>query len=152
MSVLGEFRRMSPALLEEIRADPANAWNRVGALDDMLDLDRAWERLADLMDRSGFPLNPITGGVPFPDERHDFGSSLTAKQVKAAAEHLSVTPFGALEVHLRPLLETEEPHGGHVDERRARAIRDRLALAYFLLVGFYRTAAAEGQATVFWAA
>ncbi|MFF5081586.1 DUF1877 family protein [Actinoplanes sp. NPDC000266] len=158
MSVLGEFRRMPPAHLEEIKAGPENAWDRVSVLSDMLDLDREWRRLAELMDRAGFPLNPVTGGAPFPDERCDFGLSLTAEQVKAAAEHLAVTPFGALEVHLRPLLEAEapgpalEPVVSPVDEGRARAIRDRLALAYLLLVGFYRTAAAEGQCTVFWAA
>ncbi|XVV15677.1 DUF1877 family protein [Actinoplanes sp. CA-131856] len=153
--MLGEFRRMSPELLGEVKAAPENAWDRVSVLDDMLDLDREWRRLADLMDRAGFSLNPITGGEPFPGERYQFGDhglSLTAEQVKAAAEHLAVTPFGALEIHLRPLLaETSGPVVSEVDEERARAIRNRLQLAYFVLVGFYLTAAAEGQCTVFWA-
>ncbi|GAA0466358.1 hypothetical protein Ade02nite_46750 [Paractinoplanes deccanensis] len=169
MSVLGEFRRVAPEELERIRAVPELARDRADRLPAWLDLDRAWERLAALMDRAGFPVNPISGGEPFPDERHAFGRSLTPAQVATAATHLARTPFGELEPHLRPLLDGEgwfqlpeqpllepfvptEADFHPVDDETARAIRDTLAEAYAELAQFFTAAARDGQCTVFWAA
>jgi hypothetical protein len=175
VSWLGEFRRVSAVLLEEIRATPEEAYDRVAILDDMLDLDRAWQRLAALMDRAEFPLNPITAGTPYPDERHAFGRdadsrALTTEQVAAAAEHLSLTAFAVLGAHLRPLLDAEawipipDPNAPmlgvsppaevdtyQVSAETERAIRSTLAASYAEMVTFFAVAAEEGQCTVFWA-
>ncbi|XVV15301.1 DUF1877 family protein [Actinoplanes sp. CA-131856] len=174
MSVLGEFRRVSPAVLEEIRADPERAWDQVDRLPDDLDLDRAWERLATLMDKAGFPLNPISGGTLFPDEAHAFGRdgdsrALTPAQVAEVAARLSRTPFTDLEPHLRPMLDAEgwfqlpeppllepftptEVDFHPVDDETAQAIRNTLAEAYDELAEFFTAAAQNNQSTVFWAA
>ncbi|GAA2649547.1 DUF1877 family protein [Paractinoplanes durhamensis] len=168
MSWLGEFRRVPAARLEEIRARPADAYDRIVALAGMLDLDRAWQRLSALMDRAGFPVNPIAGGTPFPDASHAFGRegdsrALSADQVAAAAAHLARTPFDELAVHLRAQLESEEwvaikelawppePVAYQVDEEMERALLDTLAESYKELVAFFAEAAAEQECTVFWA-
>ena len=172
MSWLGEFRRLPVVLLEEIRAAPQEAYDRVAVLDDMLDLDRAWQRLAALMDRADFPLNPISAGALFPDERHAFGRdgdsrALTPEQVAMAAAHFSRTPFDVLAVHLRPLLDSEqwvpipdpllappapaEVGTYRVDDETERAIRRTLAASYRELVAFFAAAAKHRQCTVFWA-
>jgi hypothetical protein len=166
---------MPVALLEEIRATPEDAYARVLALPDMLDLDRAWQRLAALMDAAKFPLNPITAGELFPDERHSFGRdgdsrALSPEQVAAAAAHLIKTPFSELAPHLRPLLDAEprfplpdpraplleplaplDPESYRVDEETERAIRKTLEKSYSELVSFFREAAERGECTVFWA-
>ncbi|MDI6103851.1 DUF1877 family protein [Actinoplanes sp. NEAU-A12] len=173
MSLLGEFRRLPADLLEEIRATPRDAYDRLADLDDMLDLDRSWERLAKLIDRTGFPLNPITAGTPFPDEHHAFGRAggsraLTIEEVAAAAERLSQVPFDVLQANLRPLLETEPispqsfesqmlgwPFDPRLDVNRLKAEREQavritLAGSYSDLVRFFCVAAEKQDCTVFW--
>lgn len=175
MSYLGEFRRLSPALFEDIRASPEDADHRIAAIDEVLDMDRAWQRLAKLMDMAEFPLNPITGGDPFPGEYHRFGRdadsrALHQEQVAAIAAQLTETPFSVLAAHLRPLLDSEDwvrladpmkplldvpaPGDGEpyrVDEEKERSIHHRLDKNYAELVGFFSEAAERGECTVFWA-
>lgn len=168
MSQLGEFRRLSPEMLEELRPHSGlEAYDRVARLDDMLDLDRAWRWLAALADRAAFPVNPITAGVPFPDERRAWGNEVASRlldpeRVAAAAAHLANTPFEILETHLRPLLdfEAQAPVPGQppnadaevvrVDEEREQAIRNTLARSYDEMVSFFESAAKAGQCTIFW--
>src|SRR5690349_1229645 len=112
MSIEGEFRRMPASVLDDIRAHPGQAYQRVLGSGVRLDLGRSWERMAALLDRARFPINPITAGAVFPAEDHAFGREfdsrmLTADQVATVAAHLAGTPFEEVAAHLRPLLDTE---------------------------------------------
>lgn len=180
MSVLGEFVRLDPELLEEIRAHPQAAYVRLSGWQEVarLDLGRAWKRLGALMDAAHFPINPINTGSFYPDERTSWGAqldsrSLTAEEVTRAAAHLSRTPFDVLKPHLRQVLEEEDGILVNLDpaspryleplspeeaaqlripDERVRDIELNLAEGYEALVAFFDTAAKNGQCTVFWAA
>ena len=169
MSVLGEYRRLTPEALAEHRADPGRAYERIVELGDELDLDRSWARLAALLELAEFPVNPVTGGSPFPDEQSTWDArALDAGQVATAAAHLRRTPFEVLGRHLRPLLDGEdwrvlppqplidlsweELPRCRADEATELAIRQTLAAAYDSLVRYFGEAAERGQCTVFWAA
>jgi hypothetical protein len=106
VSVLGEFVRLDPQLLEDVRRDP-DAYQRLIDFDPAahLDLDRAWARLALLLDEAGFLLNPIRAGDLFPDGSSAWGyagdsRALSVDQVRQAAIYLNATPFGDLAAHV----------------------------------------------------
>jgi hypothetical protein len=165
LSSLGEFRRMSPETFEDIRSEPPAAYERVRDLEESLDVEGDWKRLAALMDLAGFPVNPMTGGEVFPDENWTWGGNgdartLTAEQVAAVAERLAATSFEQLEPHLAGIFEHgwTSPHpDGDVDplptddSGRPEAVRGRLAAAWAELTGYFTKAAAAGHRTVFWA-
>jgi hypothetical protein len=156
MSIEGEFRRMPASVLDDIRARPEEAYHRVIRSGVRLELERSWERMAGLLDRARFPVNPVTAGEVFPDEDHAFGREfdsrmLTADQVAAVAEHLAATPFEAVAEHVRPLLDTERWEHGSVDPETEQAIRDRLAGFYRQMTAFFGAAAEQRECTVFWA-
>ena len=170
MSVLGDFVRLSPALLEEIRAVPETAYLRMtgefGA-PERLELDWEWRPYAGLFDAAGFPLNPVSSGSPYPDERSAFGAegdahSLSVLEVVQAADLLSRTPFEVLEVHLRAVLEDqatvtidydytspgyhqplapEKVVRPHLPDDLVHDRRVQLAERYGYLVAFFRAAA-----------
>lgn len=156
---------MSPETLEDIRSEPPRAHDRVHDLPDSLDVDRDWKRLAALLDLAGFPVNPMTGGEVFPDERYSWGGNgdalaLTTEQVTLVADRLAGTPFDQVAQHL-PHLHAQGWQSVHPDghlhpitaeEDMAAAVRERLAEAYAQLTAFFAAAAANGQRTIFWAA
>ena len=181
MSELGDFVRLSPALLEEIRAVPQTSYFRLTeefGPPERLELDWEWRPFAGLMDAAGFPINPVTSGSIFPDERMSFGAqsdsrSLSPAQVARAADLLERTPFDVLAVHLRAVLEDQATETVDYDptsptyrqplppgrlvrpqlpEELVEDRRVQLAARYPDLVAFFRTAAANGECTVFWAA
>lgn len=180
MSVLGDFVRLDPQLLEQIRATPRDAYARLSDFDEAsrLDLDRAWRRLAALMAAARFPINPIAAGSAFPDERTSWGAeadsrSLTVPEVAQAAAHLNQIPFDVLKPHLRSVLEAEDGVYVNLDptspryleppppeeaarirvpDERLRDIEFLLAEHYQALVTFFDVAAKNGECTVFWAA
>ncbi|WP_406045728.1 hypothetical protein OG799_15370 [Micromonospora sp. NBC_00898] len=130
------------------------------------------------MDAAHFPINPVTAGSLYPDERTSWGAradsrSLTVEEVARAAAHLSQTPFDVLRPQLRQVLEEEEgilvnldPASPHyleplspeeaaqvrMSDVTVRNIELILADRYEALVVFFDAAAGAGQCTVFWAA
>jgi hypothetical protein len=181
MSELGDFVRLSPVLLEEIRAVPETSYFRMTdefGSPERLELDWEWRPYAGLFDAAGFSLNPVTSGSIFPDEHMSFGAhsdshSLSATEVVQAADLLRWTPFEALAVHLHTVLEDqatvtidydrtspgyhkplppEKVVRPHLPDDLVRDRRVQLAERYGDLVAFFRTAADRGECTVFWAA
>ncbi|MGC5332466.1 DUF1877 family protein [Micromonospora sp. DT62] len=166
MSVLGDFARLSPEQLEEFRTMPSvDAYSQLADFDEpgcRLDLDRTWSRLAFLIDAAHLPINPITVGSFFPDERTAWGQdgdsrSLTPEQVAQAAVHLMSTPFDVLAPHVRAALTAE--YRGPLNRKQSRYVSDilpwiteHLAAHYRALVEFFDAAARNNQCTVFWAA
>ncbi|WP_431896774.1 DUF1877 family protein [Micromonospora haikouensis] len=180
MSVLGEFVRLDPELLGQVRSTPTQAYDRLSRFSESsrLDLGQAWQRLAALMDAARFPLNPVSAGSVFPDECTSWGAEadsrvLTAKEVAQASAHLNQAPFEVLMPHLRQVVEGEEgilvnldPGSPHyleplspeeaakwrVPDERLRTIAPFLADRYEALVAFFDVAAKSAQCVVFWAA
>jgi hypothetical protein len=181
VSVLGDFVRLSPVLLEEIRAVPETSYLRLTdgfGPPERLELDWEWRPYGGLFDAAGFPVNPVRSGTIFPNEHMSFGTygdshSLSETEVAQAADLLARTPFEALAVHLRTVLEDQATvtidydytspgyHKPLPPEKVVRPhlpdelIRDRhyqLAERYGELVAFFRTAADRGECAVFWAA
>lgn len=159
MSVLGDFVRMEPDQLEEIRSTPEDAYDRLTFFDPAckLDLDRAWSRLAFVMDAAGFPLNPITAGRLFPDVDSAWGAeldsrSLNADQVATASAFLRHTPFEVLAPYVPAAYAAEGRINTDPGPEILAAVHDQLASRYRALVEFFDAAAREGQCTVFWAA
>lgn len=181
MSVLGDFVRLSPALLAEIGADPLTAPFRL--LDGYgspgrLALDWEWRPFAGLFDAVGFPLNPVSSGALFPDAEHAFGAEgdshvLMVHEVVRAADLLVRTPFDMLAPHLHHVLEEqaiqtvdydlESPTfeqklpperwiRPEISDEEVEMRRGQLAARYPELVAFFRAAAGNGECTVFWAA
>ncbi|WP_308159750.1 DUF1877 family protein [Micromonospora sp. C81] len=178
--MLGDLARLSIDELEEIRRlRVADAYDRLADFDPVrrLDLDRDWRRLAALMDAAGFPINPITGGSLFPDERRAWGDEIRSRhlnvdEVAQGAEHLNRVSFDLLAPHMRSVLEAEG--GQHVDldpsspdHLKAIALSEQGRIAipdevvhdatqvvgerYHRLVAFFDAAARHNQCTVFWA-
>jgi hypothetical protein len=165
LSSLGEFRQVSPETLEDVRSEPPAAYGRVHELEEGLDVEGDWKRLAALMDLAGFPVNPMTGGEVFPDERWTWGGNgdaraLTTEQVAAVAGRLAATPFESLGLYLSRIFEQgwTSPHpDGDVDPlpvddtERPEAIEKRLAAGWAELTAYFRQAASAGRQTIFWA-
>ncbi|WP_406062946.1 DUF1877 family protein [Micromonospora sp. NBC_00860] len=180
MSVLGDFVRLDPETLTQLRSTPVEAYERLTLFPEAarLDLGQAWRRLAALMDAAHFPINPITAGSLYPDERHAWGAQadsrcLGVEEVSRSSLHLSRTPFDVLTPHLRQILEEEqgilvdldpaspqylEPLSaemaadGPMSNEEIHNIQLVLADRYEALVAFFGAAAKGGQCTVFWAA
>jgi hypothetical protein len=100
MSVLGDIIRLSPALREEIRADPSTAYDRVTSFGgpERPELDWEWKLFAPLFAAGGLRVNPFRSGAWFPDEATAFGAagdagarSLDPHQVAEAAALLEQT-------------------------------------------------------------
>ncbi|MBM2617514.1 DUF1877 family protein [Actinoplanes sp. LDG1-06] len=182
MSLLGDLIRLSPELRDEIRSDPATAYDRVTTFDqpERLELDWEWKLFGPLFTIAGFRVNPFRSGVLFPDEQTAFGAHGDARcldpaQVAEAATQLERTPFAALAPHLRDALverdtlrvdydyDYESPTYGQplpperivtptFPDEQIESYRTRLADPYADLTTFYRTAAHHGECTIFWAA
>jgi hypothetical protein len=158
MSVEGEFARLTPQLLEEVRAAPAGAYDRVTRMPagDWLDLERSFGGLAILLEAEGVPVNPITAGAAFPDEQHAWGTtlrsrSLTAAEVAQAAASLREVPFARLERH-RYFLAVRENARRPIDEQALDNRMARLGEFYPSLAAFFAGAAERGLCTIFWTA
>jgi hypothetical protein len=168
-------------MLEEIRAVPETSYFRLTdefGPPERLELDWQWRPFAGLFDAAGFSLNPVTSGSIFPDEHTSFGAhsdshTLSATEVVQAADLLRRTPFEALAVHLRTVLEDqatvtidydrtspgyhkslppEKVVRPHLPDEFVRERHDQLAERYEELVAFFRAAADRGDCTIFWAA
>ncbi|HJP76213.1 MAG TPA: hypothetical protein VJ914_18230 [Pseudonocardiaceae bacterium] len=121
MSVLGEVARISPDELDRLRLD--------GGAYDYLD------GLRFVMDAAGFPVNPIGGGRPYPDERSAWGHgmpnttscALTADEVRQVAARASY-------------------------DWSSHAVQMNAARYYGMLDAIFQEAATYGECTVFWAA
>src|SRR4051812_39674180 len=126
MSLLGDVIRLSPALREEIRADPSTAYDRVTSFGapERLELDWEWKLFAPLFVAAGFRVNPFRSGTLFPDEATAFGAggnasarSLDPHQVAEAAALLEQTPFAVLAPRVsdalveRDTVRTDHDHG-----------------------------------------
>ena len=159
MSVEGDFASLTAERLEEIRATPAEAYDLVlGGVGCVghLDIERSYRGLAILMEADGFPVNPITGGTPFPDDRHNWGTtiesrSLTVAEVARAADTLLATPYSQLERHRYPLALGEE-FSRPIDEDFLDSRLTRLGQFYPLLAAFFADTAERGLCTIFWTA
>ncbi|MFI0796690.1 DUF1877 family protein [Micromonospora rubida] len=180
--MLGDFVRLDPELLAQIRSTPTQAYDRLTRFPESsrLDLGTAWQRLVALMDTARFPINPVAAGSIFPDERTSWGAEadsrvLAAEEVAQASAHLNQTPFEVLVPHLQQILKDEDkilvnldptPGSPHylkplspeeaaqwrISDEALRNIELVLADRYEALVAFFDTAANHGQCTVFWAA
>ncbi|NMO49898.1 DUF1877 family protein [Actinoplanes sp. TBRC 11911] len=150
---------MSPELLEEVRGVPGEAYARiVEGVDaaDRLDLEGTYAGLAVLMEAEHFAVNPITSGVPYPDDVARWGAleqsrSLTVAQVGEAAAALRNVPFEKLARH-RYFLAAKEQRPRPYDEDALDSHLDELGRFYPGLVEFFGTAARNGQCTIFWTA
>jgi hypothetical protein len=153
MSSLGDLIRLDPATLAELRTDP-KAYLYLCETDppQKLELDKAWRRLAALLDTAGLSINPITGGAPFPDEQNAWDDAywLTPQQVAEAAAELTRTPFAHLEPGLAAALLAEG--WLELDDALLEHSRIGLTARYAAIVPFFQETAADGLAMVFWAA
>ncbi|MFJ1705541.1 YfbM family protein [Kitasatospora sp. NPDC088346] len=167
MSMMGEYVRLTPAEFDRAVADPAWAEEYVEELADaepehrtdtarcrFLSIDRAWDTLAFLLRRTGFPLDVVHGGADLP-EAEDWGYGpprhLTPAQVRTAADAMAalsgvdlvrdVTMAELAGAGLYPRISEEETEwlGYVVDHYRA-------------LVPFFRAAARDGDTVVTWIA
>ncbi|GLY23724.1 hypothetical protein Misp04_34560 [Micromonospora sp. NBRC 101691] len=181
MSVLGESVRLSAEHLEELRRlSSIDAFWRLTKFEPTcrIDLDRFWKRLAPLMDAVAFPINPITGGSPFPDELRAWTEGcgswwLSVQEVAVVARCLGRTSYEVLTPHIRAVLEAEDvvyadldvdsPNYGkllppeeasrmRVTDETVAAVEELLVEPYRELVEFFEAAASHGQCTIFWAA
>ncbi|MFI6823200.1 DUF1877 family protein [Micromonospora sp. NPDC050187] len=158
VSLLGESVRLSMDHLEELRRLPSSdSYRQLTEFDAAycIDLDRFWKRLAPLMDAAAFPVNPITGGSPFPDERRAWTKGpvarwLSVQEVALVAGHLNRTSYDVLVSHIRAVLEAGS--SSYVDDEWVAEVETLLAEPYRELVDFYKAAAIHGQCTIFWAA
>jgi hypothetical protein len=163
MSQLGDLVRLSPALRAEITSDLRTAYDRMtGEFEapQRLELDWEWGPFTGLMELAGWPVNPFTGGSPFPgaDDQWDDAYTVDAAQVADVAARLRDTPFAALAPHLRTVFsgtggrEYVRSRPLHPTDDWLREKHGQLAGRYAELVEFYRVAAANSECTVFWAA
>jgi hypothetical protein len=159
MSIEGDFARVSPELLEAVRAVPGEAHARI--VDGVeaahrLDLEQTYAGLAILMEAEHFAVNPITDGEPYPNDAERWGTleesrSLTAAQVAEAAAALRSVPYEKLARH-RYFLAAKEQRPRPYDEDALDSHLHQLGRFYPLLVDFFETAARNGECTIFWTA
>jgi hypothetical protein len=102
MSILGTLVRLDKSRYEDILADPAGAgFDLLVAAPDPLDVERDWDIVRFLFDRAGAPVNPVTGGVVFPNAREQWSQDgyarcLSPAEAGAVAWTLSSGAFADL--------------------------------------------------------
>ena len=112
MGMDGQYVRVTPAELSRAIEDPDWAMDLVEGIQDTeeeteppptkaryLTTHKAWQSIAFLLDRAGFPVDIVNGEQPFADDV-DWGYGppryLTAEQVQSAAQALAATTFDQL--------------------------------------------------------
>ncbi|GIE85509.1 DUF1877 family protein [Actinoplanes regularis] len=155
MSILGSLARVSPELLEQLRAPDAQPYAVLSDHETQIDLDRYWDVLRFLLDAGGVPINPMRSGRLYPSVERAWGGPdgdsclLAVEEARQVSEFLDARPFSDLAIHLRAA--GEAPLYGNKQWDRPD-IRDRVELLYEEMVQLFRDAADAGECTVFWAA
>jgi hypothetical protein len=160
----GEYARVTQAELEKAINDPEWALEFVDGIQDAeeeadlppadarhLTTHKAWQAIAFLLDRAGFPVDVVYGEEQFADEE-DWGYGppryLTADRVRVAAGALTatsyddlirgVTPADLAQAHVYPEI-WDEPDS-----------LDWVRGWYEPLVPFFTSAAGQGHAMLVW--
>jgi hypothetical protein len=155
MSTLGSLARVSPELLERLRAPEENPYAVLSDHEEQIDLDRYWDVLRFVLDAAGVPINPMRSGRLYPSAESAWGGHggdsclLTVEEVRRVSEFLDARPFSDIALHLRAAVNA--PLYGNKQWDRPD-IRDRIEHLYQEMVALFRDAAASGECTVFWAA
>ena len=157
MSMNGEYLRVTPAELLRAVRDPEWAMGFADeAMDDAssarhLTTDKAWNAIAFLLDRAGFPVDVVHGERSFADDA-DWGYGpphyLPAIRVQLAAEALAATDFARLTAGVTAAdLAAADIYPSVWGEPDAL---DWVQHQFELLMPFFAKAAAEGDAMLLW--
>nr|WP_134006671.1 YfbM family protein [Streptomyces sp. 846.5] len=165
MSMIGEYARLTPAELDRAISDPAWALEFVeqmmdartdgvdGAESRCLDVDKAWDTLAHLLRRIGFPVDIAHGEAEIP-AAEDWGYGppryVTPERVLAAADAMSVLSGASLVAGVTADELVRDDHYPRLAEDEVKSWLTFAAHHYQALVLFFRAAAGDGDAVLVW--
>lgn len=163
--MIGAYARVTPAELDQALLDPQRAAELVenlaettypgqdsAATDRCIDIDKAWHGTWFLLNAVGAPVDIVEGGAPLSDENLGYGPARypNPSEVEEAAAYLTAVRWEDLAGHFDPARMTADGiYPAIWDDGHAL---DYLRVNHAILVKFFGTAAAAGDAVILWLA
>jgi hypothetical protein len=164
MGMIGGYWRMTPDELERAIDDRQWALDHleevsestypgpgVAGTDRYMDVDKAWDGIAFLLNAAGgAPVDIVGGGTPVSDEDLGYGPVryLAPGEVAQASRYLEAMPWERLAGHFEPA--RMDAAGVYPSMWNDDEAADYLRQNYQQLVSFIRFAAAAGDAGILW--
>ncbi|MGI5207875.1 DUF1877 family protein [Spirillospora sp. CA-108201] len=152
--MIGYYARRTPAELDRMIREPASARRLASELvtaERVLNIDKAWDRIGDLLDEFDFPVDVVYGEeiLPGSDGWGPLGY-LTSKQVQEAAEALlQFRPETLVTEFFTPRSPVQAGTDPHVIRERSGVV-DYVLSHFESLAAFIQTAARAHDAIIMW--